>query len=150
VNFFFLWGLITPSLLKWWKRFTQFDDLDDKYGGSALSISWMVFGALHLVAWDFQFPSRAEKIIWRVASLTLVIGGFFSGYVSLISFLALSRSVSRSLSRFAFALLDDRASILVYAFLARMFILALMLASLRDLPASAYETVSWTTYIPHL
>ncbi|KIJ08018.1 hypothetical protein PAXINDRAFT_89486, partial [Paxillus involutus ATCC 200175] len=120
-------------LWKWWERFTQFDGLDNMYGGSALSISWMIFGALHLVAWDFQFPSRAEKITWRVASLALVIGGFMSG-----------QSVVEILE------VEDRPIFLVYAFLARMMILALMLASLRDLPASAYETVPWTTYIPHL
>ncbi|KAF8836773.1 hypothetical protein BDN67DRAFT_973762, partial [Paxillus ammoniavirescens] len=37
-----------------------------------LSFVWMVFGALHLIAWDFQFPSQAEKTIWRVASFTLI------------------------------------------------------------------------------
>ncbi|KAF8838395.1 hypothetical protein BDN67DRAFT_971594 [Paxillus ammoniavirescens] len=33
---------------------------------------------------------------------------------------------------------------------ARFVLLVLMLASLRDLPPSAHETVSWTVYIPHL
>ncbi|KIJ14008.1 hypothetical protein PAXINDRAFT_100363 [Paxillus involutus ATCC 200175] len=37
-----------------------------------LLIVWMIFGALHMIAWDFQFPSHAEKIMWRLASLTLV------------------------------------------------------------------------------
>ncbi|KAF8845575.1 hypothetical protein BDN67DRAFT_961154 [Paxillus ammoniavirescens] len=102
----------------------------------------MIFGALHLVAWDFQFPSRAEKITWRVASLMLVIGGFLSGYESLL------RSLSGG--QYAFALSEARPIYVMYAFCARMLILALMLASLRDLPASAYEIVPWTTYIPHL
>ncbi|KIJ10183.1 hypothetical protein PAXINDRAFT_102075 [Paxillus involutus ATCC 200175] len=37
-----------------------------------LLIVWVVFGGLHLLAWDFQFPTQAEKIIWRVASFTLI------------------------------------------------------------------------------
>ena len=28
-----------------------------------------VFGVLHLTAWNFIFPTRTEKILWRVASL---------------------------------------------------------------------------------
>ncbi|KIJ14009.1 hypothetical protein PAXINDRAFT_100364 [Paxillus involutus ATCC 200175] len=47
-----------------------------------LSLGWLVFGGLHLIAWDFQFPSQAEKIAWRVASLALIAapGLFFLDY----------------------------------------------------------------------
>ncbi|KIJ06990.1 hypothetical protein PAXINDRAFT_121317, partial [Paxillus involutus ATCC 200175] len=37
-----------------------------------LLIVWIIFGGLHLIAWDFQFPSQVEKIMWRAASLTLI------------------------------------------------------------------------------
>ncbi|KIK74953.1 hypothetical protein PAXRUDRAFT_29122, partial [Paxillus rubicundulus Ve08.2h10] len=48
------------------------DNVDEPINGLALMIVWIVFGGLHLLAWDFQFPSQAEKIIWRVASLALI------------------------------------------------------------------------------
>jgi hypothetical protein len=32
-------------------------------------VAAMVFGVLHLAAWNFIFPTKTEKILWRVASL---------------------------------------------------------------------------------
>ncbi|KAF3761385.1 hypothetical protein M406DRAFT_281352, partial [Cryphonectria parasitica EP155] len=34
-----------------------------------MAISSMVFGGLHCLAWNFDFPTRVELICWRVASL---------------------------------------------------------------------------------
>ncbi|KAN0116864.1 hypothetical protein V8E51_002841 [Hyaloscypha variabilis] len=36
-----------------------------------LTASVMVFGAIHLAAWNFTFPSRAERILWRVGSTAI-------------------------------------------------------------------------------
>ena len=32
-------------------------------------ISTLVFGGLHCIAWSFEFPSEAEVLIWRIASI---------------------------------------------------------------------------------
>ena len=37
----------------------------------ALPIVATAFGALHLLAWNFQFPSHIEQLLWRIASLTI-------------------------------------------------------------------------------
>ncbi|KZP12302.1 hypothetical protein FIBSPDRAFT_661337, partial [Athelia psychrophila] len=29
----------------------------------------MVFGAVHCIAWSFAFPSRAEKLLWRISAV---------------------------------------------------------------------------------
>ena len=29
------------------------------------------FGALHLIAWNFQLPSHIERLLWRIASLSI-------------------------------------------------------------------------------
>ena len=46
-------------------------ELDD--GNSALNFSFVLgttlFGAIHIGAWNFDFPSRIELIFWRCASL---------------------------------------------------------------------------------
>jgi hypothetical protein len=34
-----------------------------------LGFSSLVFGSLHCIAWNFQFPTRTELLCWRVASL---------------------------------------------------------------------------------
>lgn len=37
------------------------------------AVSTMVFGGLHCIAWKFEFPSEAEAIIWRIASVASAI-----------------------------------------------------------------------------
>ncbi|KAL1855659.1 hypothetical protein Daus18300_011040 [Diaporthe australafricana] len=37
------------------------------------AVSSLVFGGLHCLAWNFEFPTRIELICWRVASLTSAI-----------------------------------------------------------------------------
>jgi hypothetical protein len=38
----------------------------------AACTSGMVFGAIHCLAWNFQFPRHAQKILWRVASIGIL------------------------------------------------------------------------------
>jgi hypothetical protein len=40
---------------------------------SIMAMSALVFGGLHCLAWNFEFPSHAELILWRTASLTSAI-----------------------------------------------------------------------------
>jgi hypothetical protein len=40
---------------------------------SIMAVSALVFGGLHCLAWNFQFPSRAELILWRVCSVISMI-----------------------------------------------------------------------------
>lgn len=35
----------------------------------ALAISTVVFGGLHCIAWKFGFPTKAELMIWMIASV---------------------------------------------------------------------------------
>ncbi|OJI83242.1 hypothetical protein ASPTUDRAFT_44573 [Aspergillus tubingensis CBS 134.48] len=47
---------------------------DSKRSGELLTdmsmfISSMVFGGIHLIAWDFQFPTTVEKYLWWAAAL---------------------------------------------------------------------------------
>ena len=107
----------------------------------SLSATWLLLGGLHLIAWGFHFPTETEKILWRVASLFLAGGPivfllFFTG--------TKSDGVIGNISR-AFCIIA-----VVVGAVSRALLMGLMLASLRALPPSAYETVAWTAYIPHL
>ncbi|KIJ10267.1 hypothetical protein PAXINDRAFT_86301, partial [Paxillus involutus ATCC 200175] len=108
-----------------------------------LLIVWIIFGALHLIAWNFHFPSQAERVMWRVASLTLL-------GAPCISFLAFFLDHIDAVT-VPDQLADITAgSTLCIGVLARLVLLVLMFVSLRDLPPSAHEIVSWTSYVPHL
>jgi hypothetical protein len=38
----------------------------------------MVFGAIHLAAWNFAFPSQRERIMWRMSSTAITLLPLFS------------------------------------------------------------------------
>lgn len=104
----------------------------------SLYLTWITLGGLHLIAWNWAFPTEAEKIIWRVASFAL-------GCCPLA--MAIVRWFEDSLGGLSDTLTYGLGTVGITA---RVLLVGLMLASIRALPCSAYETVSWTDYIPHL
>ncbi|KAN0084429.1 hypothetical protein V8E55_007933 [Tylopilus felleus] len=117
---------------------TALIDEDEIMGISCLA-TWTILGALHLIAWNFDFPTETEKILWRVASIVLTVTPF----VFVPVFGAMEDCLKSTQ--------DYLAPILVIlGIISRMLLVGLMLASLRSLPPSAYQTIPWTAYIPHL
>jgi hypothetical protein len=43
-----------------------------------LALAVMIFGAIHLAAWNFAFPSQAEQILWRISSIVITVLPLFS------------------------------------------------------------------------
>ncbi|KIM77491.1 hypothetical protein PILCRDRAFT_11937 [Piloderma croceum F 1598] len=101
-----------------------------------------LFGAIHCIAWSFEFESHTEKWLWRISSLTitcippvLFVGFRFDTRIQ----------PEAQILGFPFALLAG----ILYV-LARILLLVLPFVSLRSLPPGAYQTVHWTTFIPHI
>jgi hypothetical protein len=110
-----------------------------------------IFGACHLIGWDFLYPSSVEQLLWRIASICCVTIPFF------VMFLGLSIDNDDD---------DDddfwppewsvkylrNTSILTLIFLyvlARVYLLVAIFISLRSVPAGVYQTVNWSLYFPH-
>jgi hypothetical protein len=56
---------------------------------SIMAVSAFIFGGLHCLAWNFQFPSEAELILWRTASIASAVVPVLSLIASLyLSYLA--------------------------------------------------------------
>ena len=108
------------------------------------------FGAIHCIAWHFSFPTHAELLIWRVSCVAITAVPF---YIFLMEFLA-EWLDSSDFDTTANIIGDIGGISILPAFilyiLARIFTLALALTSLRDLPPGAFDTVHWTTFIPHI
>ncbi|KIJ14017.1 hypothetical protein PAXINDRAFT_100368 [Paxillus involutus ATCC 200175] len=120
----------------------------DQNSFSVLLIVWIIFGSLHLIAWDFQFPSQVEKIMWRAASLTLIGAPCFYLLVIVVGKKRLYALAEPQLPGMILPILIFGPILL--GVVARVVLLVLMFASLRDLPPSAHDTVPWTVYVPHL
>jgi hypothetical protein len=43
-----------------------------------LTLAVMIFGAIHLAAWNFAFPSQSERDMWRISSTLITVLPLFS------------------------------------------------------------------------
>ncbi|KAI9456629.1 hypothetical protein F5148DRAFT_1017592 [Russula earlei] len=101
----------------------------------AVVVVTLAFGGIHCIGWSFAFPSGAEHILWRVASVTIT------------TFPILLIPAGFSHSSFANSLYF--ALVFIYM-LSRLVLLVLPFLSLRSLPTAAYHLIHWTSFIPHV
>ena len=102
------------------------------------------FGAIHCISWGFSFPTHTELLMWRVSCVAITavpiyipLGFYFGVWLAAMDFGDTALYFSTICGGILYIL--ARAVTLVLAF-----------TSLRDLPPGAYETVHWTTFIPHV
>lgn len=103
-----------------------------------------VFGGIHCFAWPFQFPSQAELWLWRMSSLTITCVPLS---LFMLAWVGKRLRVHHLLSWLPTVIYGG--GVLLYI-LARTILLILPFAALRSLPPEAYQTVSWTDFIPHV
>lgn len=119
------------------------------------SIVAIFFGAIHCVAWSFEFHSHREQLLWRISSI-IVVGIPAIWALLFLSFFLTSYTWFKSKNpASADETWIDRLftpSIIAIPFYiaARLILLVLALKSLQSLPQAAYQTVTWTTFIPHI
>lgn len=121
--------------------------VEDSFSASALGMALsVVFGCIHCAAWNFEFPSPAERTIWRVASVLLpILGPLYGLFVVFlkITFGALSPGAMytpKNVKIFGAVMFGT----------IRLFLLIEPFLALRSLRGDIYQTVQWTRYIPHL
>lgn len=119
------------------------------------ALAGAAFGSIHCAAWHFDFPSPVERILWQTASLTIVglclfiiaISPVYTRFVydkwlysggteDMLYWTRLKETI-------------EALPVIIYP-VARLSLLILALLSLRQLPPSAFDTVVWTKFIPHI
>ncbi|KAM6490665.1 hypothetical protein JOM56_014008 [Amanita muscaria] len=118
------------------------------HGRTVVSIIYFIvggaFGAMHCLAWNSTFPTRAEQLTWQVSSLiVVVIGG--TSLASVIHEREISNNEALVILFGMFAVF-----LLPLYCLARVSLFVLALLQLRALPYAAYATPSWTIFYPHI
>lgn len=139
-----------------------------------LFIATLIYAAIHVCAWNWTFPSRIEKTLWRLASMILfgstiafwifesvaVWYRYNGGEKYLYRFLnKLDRledieklRIEKAANPRKLPLKGEFWSIFplasIYA-IARTYLLVEAFVGLRNLEASAYVNVNWSIYLPH-
>lgn len=114
---------------------------------SSLVVIVLAFTAPHLIGWNFNFPTRTEQLLWRIASilcaelLILVVYYGFRGHAP-----GLKRQIRK------WKELWQGLGVLYYCayFLVRAYLLIEVFVGLRSVPVGVYTAVNWSAYIPHI
>lgn len=144
-----------------------------------LCFATLLFTAIHVAGWNFDFPSSTERLLWRISSLLLFgITVAFWVFETIASWTRLGRW--RTVYLYVFnreelalhkrkmthrqtlqpkrrmtelPLLWEFAVItplaIVYG-VARLYLIAEAFAELRNVSGTAYVNVEWTNFIPHV
>lgn len=116
------------------------------------SLVGALYGAIHCFAWNSSFPTIGEQLYWRSASSTLVV----SCVAALRSVFPWDNPASTgfwiTICCFSTHTIGGSLVLLATFFypLARITLLVLAIASLRSLPPSAFHSVDWIDFIPHI
>ncbi|KAI2632947.1 hypothetical protein GGS21DRAFT_148400 [Xylaria nigripes] len=142
------------------------DDFVTPPSGRQSIIVWVVstvHAGVHIAGWSFSFPTQAESMIWRAASLLLLFFMFTGGAIPVVStkpwfdfkftllwvWVRKTRTQSPTWTQqHILRFISDFAYVLYI--IARLLIFVEIFISFRSLPASAYQTVDWTGFLPHV
>ncbi|ORY55269.1 uncharacterized protein BCR38DRAFT_357079 [Pseudomassariella vexata] len=127
-------------------------------------VTWVItvlHPAIHMMKWNYEFPTLLEQYVWRLSSTALLAILFFWGLVEVMSvkpgfdftLTLLGIWVSRTKREGSWwrqhALdLPGSLSAILY-FLARTALIVGTVSSLRQMPFSVYQEVGVSQYIPH-
>ncbi|KAI1505713.1 hypothetical protein F5X99DRAFT_428799 [Biscogniauxia marginata] len=114
------------------------------------------YGGIHLAGWNFEFPSRAERVCWR-ASCLLIVAAFpalfgLAHACSAAEQWAVRRQLWGVIGPDFFSRSRNAmwyGTLFLYA-LARLFIVAEAFASLRRVPIGVFWMPPWLEMVPHL
>ncbi|KAJ5528185.1 hypothetical protein N7513_012344 [Penicillium frequentans] len=113
----------------------------------------LLYGGGHLAAWNAYFPTSSERWLWRISALALTTVPAW-GALWILWWMGV-RSHRQMFYPIRNGDLDIIAAPMFFTVMmiytvARCYFVVESLASLRLLPADAYQTVSWTSVIPHI
>lgn len=123
---------------------------NDYWQVTGLFIGGTMFGAVHVAAWDFVFPTSVERNRWQATSIICVsvpvlflllfqLGGWIGRYIT-----------NRKLESIGFGLTVGFFLVLVPLYImSRLFLLVEIFRTLLFLPPSAYVS-TWATNVPHI
>ena len=122
---------------------------DGKQASAALMVleAGMCFGMVHCITWLFSFPTNVELLMWRISSVAMTAVPIYILFVMIWG----AQLGDRNLHKYAKTvfILGPLSGGMLYI-IAHVITLVLAFTSLRELPTAAYETVHWTTFIPHV
>ncbi|KAI1749086.1 hypothetical protein F4782DRAFT_316413 [Xylaria castorea] len=128
-----------------------------------LVVPSLIHSGIHLLGWNFAYPSRIEQLLWRISAVILTsVSAISLGMIRILAIFGYQgrynlawvwinfqrgEQRNRKFTKFWDVFLGLCILSLVTA---RFYIIVGAMISLRNLPASVFVTVSWTDFFPHV
>jgi len=110
-----------------------------------LPVAAGLFGGLHCIGWNFDFPTDIEQLLWRVGSLAI------TSAPSILFVFGLMIKSSVGHESMVWAMLKTVGGFLLVAYmLARLLLLTQAVVLLRKQPESAFYAINWADFLPHV
>ena len=119
--------------------------------GFVLPVVAMLFGALHCVGWNFDFPTHIEQFLWRIGSLAITAIPsmlFVFGLMTKCTGLDIGSEMLCVMVVTVGGFLVGAG--LIGYMLARLLLLTQAIVLLRDQPESAFYAINWAYFLPHI
>lgn len=122
----------------------------------------MLYCGIHVSGWNFDFATIVELWIWRTPCLIMLFAAIGAGLANVISTsprfdFGLSliwiwvRRTSSQPTLLQKRLIDIPVSVVTASYIvARLCLMVETLYSMHSLPSTAYQTVDWTAFLPHV
>ena len=116
----------------------------------ATIICQIFYAPIHFVAWNGNFPTPLERLLWRVSSIVVTCSGFAG--VILLLFVMMLQYFSGSIRIPGLDVLAHTMAAVIPAIhmLASGFLITESFRQLAFLDSTAYDVPSWTNYWPHI
>jgi hypothetical protein len=127
----------------------------------AFTVAGLMYGGLHLLAWNAPFNGRVQELLWNISGIAVISSG-----LSLISFIVLlygedklrKRSQKSSGAGFIKALhwvVINVLKVLMFSFIlfylcARVYLVVECFISFAYLPDGVFQDLKWSGYFPHI
>lgn len=117
--------------------------------------------AIQVSAWNIEVPTGSENNLWRTFSIGIFLEVFFGGIIYMISiwpgfnytitlFWIWEKRTTRVDSFWHRWALNGLSMVGTFVyFAAKLGLIVLSLTTLRQMPQSVYNTVRWTSFLPH-
>ncbi|KAI1122871.1 hypothetical protein F5Y10DRAFT_286685 [Nemania abortiva] len=130
---------------------------------AVLIVAACVHSTIHLLGWNFAYPSSIEQLLWRTSTVilpsvsavslgithVLAALGYQGKYNLIWLWINLQRDEPRNKKCLNFWDIFLGAATLCVV-VARFYIIVEAIISLRDLPADVFVAVNWTSFLPHV
>ncbi|KAF9444312.1 hypothetical protein P691DRAFT_837753 [Macrolepiota fuliginosa MF-IS2] len=114
----------------------------------------VVFGALHFIPWNLEFPSDTEELLWRICSVVITVEPLPAAIGLGLSRLTKGYAVGDVITRVMESMATSIGSLafigLPLYVLARLTLLILAFTTLRSLRGTALTDVAWSSFVPHI